>query len=288
MNLKDDFDFKKIFARENKKIDHVYINLLPQEQRDARTNKKSQRLLSSSLYASGFVLLLAAGLLAFYTKVSQQNRIEDLQNETQAALVEIRKTEELGNLLTVQNQLESLPGLHSNKAITSRIFDYFSKIVPSEINLTQADVWFSNEGATSVPNGDDFAVDPSRVTSSSPQRITLSGEAKDPFSYNIFVDILKNAEFTAQYSVEDLQNNQPSSTAAVKAFDNVITDSASKNSENSVSFQTSLTYDPLLFSYTPTGINFRVPNITTTASETDRPDLFKEEADIIEGSEVDL
>lgn len=270
------------------------INLLPAEKKKASSDKKLRVLLSTILFGLATAGLAGTVLLGIYTKFVQPNHIDNLKSETETALNEIRETPQVDRLLTVQNQLQALPALHGDKPTTSRLFGYLTKIVPDNVALTQMEVEMPKAAAISSegdPLGDtdeglaegsveDLASGVPVVVDEEPTssgQITFNGVTDDLFALNVFIDVLKNAEYTATYYSElDSDENSNTVTEAKKAFNTVLNPSRSIDDGGEVTFQVVMSYDPEIFNFDANEIAFEVPNIKTTVSETERPDLFKE------------
>lgn len=235
------------------------INILPVEQKREYAQKRLKLMLSTLLYGAAIISLSGAAFLFFYSKVIQPTKISDLKDDTEIALNQIRQTPQVDSLLTVQNQLQALPRLHSDKPTTSQLFEYLSKVVPDNVTLTQLEINFPKSGI---------------VTGS--EEITMNGITTDLFALNVFIDILKNAEFSAVYQPEiDQAGGQTITTEPKKAFISVLNPSRNIEDTNEVRFQVTMLFESGLFDFDADQINFGVPNKTTTVSETDRPtDLF--------------
>lgn len=252
----------------------ISVNLLPEQNKSAAAKHQIKLIGSSVLYILAAGLLLISVILFFITKVTQANKITDLKDETDKAIIQLQGENDINRLLTVQNQLQTIPQLHSDKAVSSRVFEYLDKIIPADVTLTSASVGFS-EGTSS--NGGD-----------SGKIIELNGITRDFNTLNVFVDVLKNAEFSAQFngSGESVSEDSASTEPVVKkAFNGVVTTSTSKQDNVTLSFGVNMAYDPELFHFDVDKIVFSVPTKITTVSEQERPsnlfidDPFETESD---------
>lgn len=269
----------------------INVNLLPVEQKHEASKKQLKILASAILYAIATGLLVVTVLFFFITKVSQKNRIEDLKDATDTALIKLQGEPEIDKLLTIQNQLTAIPQLHNSKAIPTRIFDYLDKIVPADVTLTDVTIGFAPStgggGGGADPGGagpeeptDDLVVRSEEFEivkvqagggEGSQNQIMISGITRDFKTLNTFVDIIKNAEFTAKSPTNLEDGAERVETELTKAFTNVKTNSSGKQDEVTLSFSLTFDYNPQLFDFTITQIIFSVPSKITTVSEQERP-----------------
>lgn len=274
------------------------VNLLPTEQKDEANRHQLKLIISSISYILAAGLLVIAVLLFYVTKVSQKSTIEDLKTDTDKALIQLQGEPDIDKLLTIQNQLTSIPQLHNSKAVSSRLFDYLDKIVPVDVTLTDINVGFAApqqvvggsggaggiEGDPGLEAGppidetlgfaDQVEIRLTQTEESSGSQITISGITRDFKSLNTFVDVIKNAEFVAKASTDtaDASLEETATDPELKrAFTNVKTDSASPQDEVTLSFALTFDYDPQLFDFTVEQIVFSVPSKITTVSEQERP-----------------
>lgn len=254
----------------------ISVNLLPIERKNKASQQKAKVLMTSALYIVATTLAAVTVVLFFITQVTQQSRIDSLKEDTDIAINSINEEgdENINKLLTLQSQLESIPTLHENKAVSSRLFGYLDKLVPTNVTLTDVTVGYSGSEAGAVDGATDS--------------VEISGLTTDYNGLNIFVDIIKNAEFNAaSISEPDVEINSNNSLFT-KAFSNVKTLSASSGGSG-LQFTLSFNYRRELFMFTVGDINFRIPNIKTSVSEQERPTkLFTEkpEETEVEGDQL--
>ncbi|MDQ2973671.1 MAG: hypothetical protein M3Q79_04300 [bacterium] len=221
----------------------IQFNLLP----DVKINYlKARSFKRRILSISMMVMAASVGLVMFvlFVQLGQKRHITNLTNDISREKKAIESNENVNKILTIQNQLNALPGLHADKPITSRMFDYLFKLTPLDVNLQQAVV---DVPATSL---------------------TLSGstDTNTLETINRFVDTLKFATFTTANSQE-----------SKKIFSSVAT-TLNRSSESS-SFQIVATYDPLILD-AKESVTITVPQIISTRSETEKPtQLFQSEPD---------
>ncbi|HYH75789.1 MAG TPA: hypothetical protein VD735_07585 [Candidatus Saccharimonadales bacterium] len=219
----------------------IQFNLLP----DIKIQYlKAKRQEHAVVLASIVAVITAVTVLVLLLAVVhglQKKSLSDLNGDIKVASDELKSTKDLTKILTVQNQLNALPALHDQKAVSSRLYDYLSRLTPSD---------------TSISN---LVLDLELNT------LEVSGNATSLTSVNTFTDNLK---FT-QYSTE-------ADSSKKNAFTNVVLASFSRDSE-STSYSITFTFDPIIFTGTAEP-ELSVPSIISTRSEVDKPDaLFQVE-----------
>lgn len=217
----------------------IQFNLLPDvklEYIKARRSKRMVLLLATTIAAVALGIFV---LLFLFVNVYQKQRLNSLNNGIKKNTATLQAIPDLGKVLTVQNQLNSLSGLHTQDPATSRLFDYLGQVTPQQATISDVKA--------------DFTAN----------TLNITGNANAISTVNQYVDTLK---FTT-YGVDG-------SPATTKAFSEVVLTSFGK-SEKDVNYQISLKFDPVIFDNTKQ-IQLSVPKIISTRSETEKPtDLFK-------------
>jgi hypothetical protein len=212
----------------------IQFNLLPTVKLDYIKAQRTKRqvILISSLVA-GFVFGIF--LLLFITvNVLQKQHLSNLNKDIGQQTAKLEGINDLSKILTVQNQLKTLPGLHEQKPAASRVFGYISQITPNDVSMSNASVDFST------------------------QTITIVGTAKDFNAINKYVDTIK---FT-NYSVEGTDGTK-------KAFSDVVLSNFNRD-DKTASYQVTFKFDPIIFDNTQK-VTLSVPSIISTRSETEKP-----------------
>lgn len=219
----------------------IQFNLLPDVKLDYIRTKRIKRLMigvSTLVASSSFVIAL---LLFGYVNFVQKNHLNDLDRDISVAAKNITGTKDIDKIITVQNQLASLPQLHDGKPKASSLFLFLSQLTPAEVSVATIDVDFT----TSI--------------------ITLSGNAKDLLRVNTFIDTLKFTSFTVDGQKKNAFGNvllagfSPGDLAPEKGTD-----------AKEATFQSTLTFDPLIFN-NETNTKLNVPNAVTTRSQLSNP-----------------
>jgi len=231
----------------------IQFNLLPNVKVELIAAKKTKHLV---LLVATFVVvgsLSVVTILATVVLVWQTTSLKDLDRNIKASANDLRSQTDIDKVLTVQNQLSSIDGLHSQKPEVARVFGYLAQITPSKITVATLAV--------------DFAT----------PTIAITGQAPSLEEVNKYVDTLK-------FTTVDNKDKGSVVQSGSKAFSAVVLSSYSIDSSGA-SFSITLNYEPMIFSSAETNIKLTVPQITSTRSETERPaDIFKENATPLEGT----
>ncbi len=216
--------------------------------------------MSAVIVSAVFIGILV--LLLLNVKVAQTKRMGDLTKDINSSVKKVTDIKDIDKIITVQNQLASLPGLHDQKVISSRITDYLLQLTPSNAKITDVELDF---GAKTM---------------------SIKGTAPDLITVNKFADTLK---FT-KYKV----NTEGGSEG--KAFNGVVLTSFSvqdkaTNSAEKASFSITTNFDEQLFRMIKQqglaedkAVTLNIPNIISTRSETEKPtELFGTEPTVKEG-----
>lgn len=216
------------------------LNLLPDVKLEFLRSTRQKRLVV------GISLLVAAAslaivlILASIVYVIQKKSIGDLDTDIATYNKQLKDTPDLDKVLTIQNQLNSLPGLHDQKPVVSRLFGYLTQLTPAAASISQYDI--------------DYAQN----------LMTIAGSAKSLDVANTFIDTLKFTDFK-QGSTGGEQK---------KAFSNVVMSQFNRNTSGAT-YTITLNYDPAIFNSSDT-VTLVVPNIISSRSVTEQPtDLFQ-------------
>lgn len=220
----------------------VQFNLLPDikiQYLKARRQKRLFMLSSTIVIIATIVVITLLGSFVFGV---QRKSINDLNKDIDRKGNQLTSTEDLNKILTVQNQLRALPGLHDDKAVSTRLFGYVSQVTPSDATIARLNINFLEN------------------------TITVSGSATSLEVVNVFTDTLK---FT--------QYNTKNDTTEKQAFSEVVLSNFGRD-EKLATYTITAKFDPIIFSELEE-VTLTVPNIVTTRSEVAQPAaLFKQEA----------
>jgi Tfp pilus assembly protein PilN len=229
----------------------IQVNLLPDIKLHYIKARRLQRtVIAASVIVGGAALGLFV-LLYVGVAVLQKNKLDSLSKEIVADSKKLEATPDLNKILTIQNQLNSLSGLHDKKIVASRLPIFIQQVTPSKATITNLTIDFTT------------------------QKITITGEADSLQTVNTYVDTLK---FT-NYKVSGAPSEQ-----TPRAFSEVVMASFAKT-EKGASYSISFAYDPIIFGIVakdqdndsvaavtqPNAVTLVVPNQVTTRSETEKP-----------------
>ncbi len=219
----------------------VQFNLLPDikiQYLQARRQKHLVLLVSFVAIAASMVAMVILISIVF---VVQRKSVSDLSRDITTAAGQLQSTKDLTKMLTVQNQLKALPGLHENKAIVSRLFDYIAQSTPTDASISRLNIDFEDH------------------------ILTISGAGNNLVTVNTFADTLK---FTT-YNTKNAPNEEK------PAFSSVVLTSFGRDAHGA-SYTINMLFDPVIFSEKET-VTLTVPKKITTRSQTEQPAaLFKE------------
>ncbi len=236
----------------------VQFNLLPDVKLEYMRAVRRRRLVSTVciIVAGSFLAIFI--LMLLFVRVNQHAHMKHLDKDITENVNKLRSNTDLDKILTVQNQLSSLPGLHEQKVMGSRVFDYLAQLTPGNTSVTNVQVDFVNKS------------------------ITIKGSADSLATINKFVDTIKYTEY-----VNEDQSGESADTDSAKAFSAVVLKSfalsgqtGSTQTAQSVSFEIGMNYEDVIFSNTAkegnplaNTIRLKVPNQISNQSETQKPNL---------------
>lgn len=218
----------------------IQFNLLPDIKIQYLKAKRQKHLvvLISTIVIIGSVAVLV--LLATTVFGLQRKNINDLTKDIETATNELQSTPDLNKILTVQNQLNSLPQLHNDKPVASRVFGYINQATPNNASIARLLVNFEENN------------------------MTISGAASSLQTVNKFVDTLKFTEFTTN-----------GDSTKKRAFSDVVLVNFGRDA-SSATYTIDLSFDPIIFSEQEK-INLKVPKIISTRSEVEQPEVLFED-----------
>lgn len=218
----------------------IQFNLLPDVKLNyirARQRKRLITVIATTLMGLSLTVLL----LLFIVVIGVQRRhLQALSKDIDTDVKKLQNTPNLDKILTVQNQLMSLRGLHDDKPVGSRLFTYLGQVTTAQLSIARLEVNFEQKTM--------------KFTGSS----TLASDI------NTFVDTLKFTTFVT---------DETSTEEGTKAFSNVVLSSYSLT-DTGANYIVDLVYDEAIFDSEHQNLKLVVPNTITTRSETEKP-LFQ-------------
>lgn len=126
----------------------VQFNLLPDVKLEYVKTQRTKRLLTLiSIVVS--IVGLAVLFLSFVTvNVVQKKSLNDLSSDITKYSSQLKNVKDLDKILTVQNQLSTLKGLHDQEPVASQLFGYITKVTPEQASLSDLSVDFVGDTMT--------------------------------------------------------------------------------------------------------------------------------------------
>lgn len=242
----------------------IQLNLLPEIKREyLKARRVQNRVISISILISVVSLGLVA-LAGFWVYAVQNIHKAALTSGIEKKSKELKSIPDINKYVTIQNQLGSISGLHSNKIIMSRVLDVMAKLNPKAPN----NVRISN-----------LEVDSEAST------MLITGETDTFTGLETFRDTLKNASL-----VYTPVGDEASATERLFEPANIVVISqglgkAQEGEKTIVIFKLSAQYNPLLLARDSNNIAIQVPDKETTQSKQDSPSVFAESQAKTEGGE---
>lgn len=219
----------------------VQFNLLPDVKVQYLKVKRQQHAVALIATVASVIALVIFAISFSVVYGVQKKNISNLQKSISSDTSQLEGTKDLTKILTVQNQLQTLPNLDNSKVVSSRLFAYLTQVTPANASIATLDA--------------DFTANTIEVTGSAPDLETV----------NEFVDTLKYTQYTDSTS---------SSKQAKNAFSAVVLSSFSRDSQGAT-YTIGLSFDPTIFQEGHT-ITLTVPPIIPTRSQVNNPgNLFQ-------------
>ncbi|OGL30362.1 hypothetical protein A3D14_02930 [Candidatus Saccharibacteria bacterium RIFCSPHIGHO2_02_FULL_47_12] len=218
----------------------IQFNLLPDVKLEFIKARRTQRRVLTAAVATAAVSIGILVLLFTAVNVLQKKHLRDLNGDIQSYSNQLSEVKDLGKILTVQNQLGSLTGLHDQKPVTSRLYSFIGNLTPATATISRIEADFDAH------------------------TLVISGSADSLSTVNKFADTLK---FTTYKTADEASEGN--------AFSNVVLSSFSSNDQGFM-YQLNLNFEPAIFS-SASDVTLTVPNIVSTRSETEKPnEIFQE------------
>lgn len=220
----------------------IQLNLLPEvklQYMRTRSLKRTITVVSALIAGSALTIFI---LMFVTVAIFQKNHLKNLSADIQTDSKKLQDTKDLNKVLTIQNQLKSLPELHNKKPVTSRLFTYVAQVTPNQVSIGKLDLDYQAK------------------------TLTFSGTTDSISTINKFVDTLKFTTFSYPDSTGQAQTGKP--------FSNVVLTSFSRTDKNAT-YEIATSFDSAIFD-SAKQMTLSVPKIISTRSETEKPtDLFQ-------------
>jgi len=208
----------------------IQFNLLPDVKLQFVRAQRMKRLVTLGSIAVSVVSLVALGFMLFTVKVVQGKSLSDLNKDIASSSQQLKDVPDLNKILTVQNQLNTLTGMHDSKIAAQRIFSYVNQVTPPTAAISSLSVDFDAK------------------------TMSIGGQAPSLDVINVYADTLKATKFTVDGQTK-------------AAFSDVVLSSFSRDKDRA-SYTLTLNYDETIFSNTqdvkltiPTGAESTTTNV---------------------------
>jgi hypothetical protein len=221
----------------------IQFNLLPDVKAQYINAQRIKHLVVSIACLVTAVSLVIFIALFGYVDISQKHHLNELSNDITTSSSQLKSNANLNKILTIQNQLKTLPQLDDEKPVVTRLSTYITELTPATASISSLQV--------------DFSAD----------TFSITGTANGLSDVNQFIDAIK----FSTYSVTG-------SSVTTPAFSTVVLSSFGYSTEASngqpANFTITFNYDPTIFS-DASNVTLTVPQQATTRSILSQPtDLF--------------
>jgi Tfp pilus assembly protein PilN len=245
----------------------IQFNLLPDVKLQFIKAQRRKRLVMTISFVATVVSLMIFISLLLFVRVGQKQQLSNLDKNIVDSTKKLQDVKDLDKILTIQNQLKSLPELHNQKVISSRLFDYLIQLTPAKATISDVSI--------------DFAAN----------TLNIKGNADTLQTVNQYADTLKFTQFPKKKA--ELQQNdkgviecQATSTpdfCLVNSFSAVVLKSftvggkaTAGNEGKTIGYELGFTFDPAIFANVKGDADNPIPRLTipkiiTTRSETEKP-----------------
>lgn len=238
----------------------IQFNLLPDVKLEYIKATYKRRIITLFCLITAGAFLTIFVLMFLFVRVNQTSSLKDLDKDINTKVETLRNdNKDLDKVLTIQNQLNSLPALHDKKVISSRVFDYLQQVTPNQAKISSVEIDLEAK------------------------QVKIKGVADNLQIANKFIDTLKFTEFETK---GDTQIKDKAFTSVVLnnfKLDNETADAANAAAQT-VSYEITFVYHEAIFANTAkdgkplnNDVTLIVPKIITTRSEIAKPSsLFTE------------
>jgi len=212
----------------------IQFNLLPDIKMSYIKASRQRQLVTVVSFLATAAAVTALVLFFSYVQIAQKKHISDLNGDIKKYSNQLNNVPDLAKVLTIQNQLSSLPALLDQRPITSRLFGYVSQMTPTKVGIGKLDVDFTAS------------------------TLNVSGSADSLETVNKYVDTFK---FTT-YTVSGSNDAKP-------AFSKVVLTNFGRDDQTST-YELNMSFDPAIFDGKQ-AVALVVPKTVTTRSQTEQP-----------------
>lgn len=238
----------------------IQFNLLPDVKLEYIRAQRTRRLIIGvSLIVSAAALVILILLLG--TNQLGKKHLTDLSKDIKTKSSKLQKQPKINDILTVQNQLQSLTALHQGKPAVIRLFDYLNRLTPTDISITN------------------FTTDYAAHT------IVITGTSNALSTVNQYIDTLKYTKYQVKPADKTADSSAVTPEEQLPAFNSIVLTSfglannaqgATQTAGKEATYSITLAYDPVIFDIS-NDVTLTIPSqVTTRASSANVNPLFTE------------
>ena len=116
-------------------MNKVEFNLLPDQKMNVVKAGRMRNTIVSIAFVAAVASLALFILLFFTVNGVQRKQLSDANKDIETANNTLKGVSSLEQILTVQNQLKTLTGLHQNKHVSSRLISYLPQVTPTNVSI---------------------------------------------------------------------------------------------------------------------------------------------------------
>lgn len=232
----------------------IQLNLLPDVKQQFIKTRRTKRLITLISVLSAGSAFGVMAILFFASNVWQTRTIDSLTKDIQSNLSELQSVPDLDKILTVQEQLNSLDMLHSQKTAATRLYTYLPQILPQGVYVSELIINYEES------------------------TLEISGNTDSLESVNKFVDTIKFTDYIV-FEVVNTETGEILDSEAVRAFNEVVLGSSEIDPQaddinRDTSFSVTATFDPVIFDTATENVRLVVPQTVTSRSQTEQPGVI--------------
>jgi Tfp pilus assembly protein PilN len=231
----------------------LQVNLLPDVKKEfLKSQRERNFMVTICLFVSAVAvvaLIVLGGVMG--GQVIQKNILKGDIEKYSKTIQDDKKTKQLDEYLTVQNQLSKITDLKAQQPVYSQLFNMLQELNPVDPNgVSLSQVTLSGSGVAGAANS-----------------IQLQGTTASFQSLNVYKTTLSSAQVS--YSA---RAGADVTTENLFLTVNVTQSAISQNSTSpGVSFIIVVTYNPVIFQHSTSNLSVEVPNKTTSDSIQNTP-----------------
>lgn len=149
----------------------VQFNLLPDIKLEFDRQQRVKKLVFTLEFLTSAVVIVIFIISFFSVNILQKKLLNDANADINNYSQKLKAIPNFEKILTIQNQLNSLPTLHQQKHYMSRLLSYLPQVTPANVHIGK------------------LSADTTAST------ISITGTADTVQSVNKFVDTLKNSNY---------------------------------------------------------------------------------------------